>query len=92
MPLAWGFGASGAMEGRGKECRDLICFGGPCLDAPIHEEFVIRDAEGICLADGSTMCLKEFVIRVLRDIEEICFADDSTTRLEGRRVRSESIA
>ena len=66
--MAWGFGVSGALEGRGKECRDLFCFGGSGLDAPIHEEFVIRDAEGIRLADNST------------------------TRLEGRCVKSESIA
>lgn len=92
MPLTWGFGGFGvssALEGRGKECRDLFCFGGSCLDAPIHEEFVIRDAEGICLANDSTVRLEEFVIR---DVEGICLADDSTTRLEERRVRSESIA
>lgn len=87
MPLAWGY-VSGTLAGKGKECRDLLCFGGSYLEAPIHEEFVIRDAKGICLDDGSTR-LEEFVIR---DVEEIYFADDSTTRLGGRRVRSEFMA
>lgn len=84
MPLAWGYNVSGALAGRGKECRDLLCFGGSCLDAPIHEEFVIRDAKEICLDDGSTH-LEEFVIRIY-------FPDDSTTRLGGRRLRPESMA
>jgi hypothetical protein len=89
VPLVWGFNVNGALAGRGKECRDLFCFGGSCLDVPIHEEFVIRDAKGICLDDGSTTRLEEFVIR---DVEGIYFTDDSTTRLGGQRVRSESKA
>lgn len=45
---------SGTLAGRGKECRALFC----CLDAPIHEEFVIRDAKGICLDDDSATRLE----------------------------------
>ena len=91
MPLAWGFNVSGALADRGKECRDVFCFGGLCFDAPIHEEFVICDAKGICLDDDSTTRLEEFIIR---DVKGIYFADDSTTRLGGWRIkfRSESIA
>lgn len=88
MALAWGFNVGGALAGKGKECRDLFCFAGSCLDAPIHEEFVMRNAEGTCLDDDSTTRLEKFVIR---DIEGICFAEDWTTRLERRRVRSASI-
>lgn len=84
MPLAWGFIVGGALAGRGKECRNSFCLGGSLLDAPIHEEFVIRDAKGICFDEDSTTRLEEFVIR---DVTE-----DSTTRLGGRRVRPESIA
>ena len=43
MPLAWRFIVGGALAGRGKECRNSFCLGGSLLDAPIHEEFVIRD-------------------------------------------------
>lgn len=57
MPWAWGIEMGSALEGRVKECRGLFCFGGSCLDAPIHDEFVIRDVEGLCLAEDSTMRL-----------------------------------
>lgn len=56
---------------------------------PIHEEFVIRDTEEICLTDDSRTRLEELVIR---DVEGKYFADDSTTRFGGQRIRSESIA
>lgn len=56
--LAWGFDVSGPLAGRGKECRDLFCCGGSCWDAPIHEEFVMRDAKVICLDDDSTTRLE----------------------------------
>lgn len=88
MPLAWGLNLSGTLSGKGKECRDMFCFGASCLDAPIHEEFVIRDAKALCLNDDSITRLEESVIR---DVQGVYFADDSTTRLGGRRVRSESI-
>ena len=84
MLLAWGYNVNDALAGRGKEGRD---FGVSCLDAPIHEEFVKRDA--ICLDDDSTTRLEEFVTR---DVEGIYFEDNSTTRLGGQRVRSESKA
>lgn len=58
MILAWGINVSGALADRGKECQDVFCFGGSCLDAPIHEKFVIRDAKGICLDDDSTARLE----------------------------------
>lgn len=88
MILAWGFNVSGALAGRGKECRDLFCFRGSDVDAPIHVEFVIRDAKGTCLDDGSATRLE---LSVIRNVEGVYFADDSTIRLGWRRVKSESI-
>lgn len=61
MPLAWSIGVGGALEGRDTECRGLFCFSGSCLDAPIHEEFVMRDVEGICLVDDWTTRLEGFI-------------------------------
>jgi len=87
--LAWGFNVSGALVGRGKECRDLFCFGRSDLDAPIHEEFVIREAKEIYLDDDSATHLEKSVIR---NVEGVYFPDDSTIRLGWRRVKSESIA
>ena len=51
MTLAWGIGAGGAPECG--EYRGLFCFGGSFFEAPIHEEFVIRDVEGICFTERS---------------------------------------
>jgi len=81
VTLTWG-NNNGALAGRGKECWDLFCLGASCLDAPIHEELVIRDAKGICFDDDSTSRLEGFIIR---DFKGIYFEDDSTTRFGGQR-------
>jgi hypothetical protein len=64
VPWAWGIEIDSALEGRAKECRGLFCFGGSCLDAPIHDEFVIRDVEGLYLAEDSTTRLGGRLVRL----------------------------